>query len=70
MKKTKLIMTLIGTGILLIIGMYWLFTSVMDIALWGLWFGTFTALIVQYSTANVIQSNTISKNYKEGLVDK
>ena len=70
MKQTKLIMAFVGAGILLIIGMYWLFTNVTDIALWGLWFGTFTALIVQYSTSNVIQSNSISKNYKEGLVDK
>ena len=70
MKQTKLIMAFIGVVILLVIGGYWLFTKVMDIALWGLWFGTFTALVVQYSASNVIQSNSISKNYQKDLVDK
>lgn len=70
MKQTKLIVTFIGIGLLIILAVFWLIQKCQNVSLWGLWFAAFTALVIQYSAANVIQSNNIAKNFQKELVDK
>ena len=70
MKQTKLIVTFIGIGLLIILAVFWLVQKSQNTTLWGLWFAAFTALVIQYSAANVIQSNNIAKNFQKELVNK
>ena len=70
MKQTKLIVTFIGIGLLVILAIFWLVQECQNTTLWGLWFAAFTALVIQYSAANVIQSNSIAKNFQKDLLGK
>ena len=63
-------MSFIGLGILILIAMGFFIAGQFDAGLWGLWFIAFDMIIGAYMTANVVQANVISKNYRAELVDK
>lgn len=65
---SKLALTLIGVVILVLVLLIWgLVLRIADATMWGLWFAAFTALIVQYSAANVVINSQASKDYRPEL---
>lgn len=70
MKKTKLKMSFIGLGILVLIAFGFFLAREFEVGLWAFWFAAFDTIIGAYLTANVVQTHVISNNYKPELAEK